>query len=73
MAENEKTHTIRHNLPDPSEVFGTPGDGPIPHYPNWLYHCPVCNKPYEIDVKWTDKFMTKCPDCTRKELAAIGG
>lgn len=43
--------------------------GPIPHYPNWQYWCPEHEGPYEIDVRWTEDYVTACPDCIRKRRA----
>ena len=60
---------IPNNLPDPSEIYGTGGDGPIPHYPDWMYHCPACNRPWECDVRFSEKFVTRCFDCSRKAIA----
>lgn len=57
---------IRHNLPSEEEVYGS-GIGPIPHYPNWAYHCPECNRLWEMDIKFSENFIAVCSDCIRKE------
>jgi hypothetical protein len=43
------------------------GFGPIPHYPNWVYYCPTCKRIWELDVKLSPNYVTKCFDCVRQE------
>lgn len=61
---------IPNNLPKREDIFGSNMDEPIPHYPNWLYHCPTCHSAYEMDVKFwgNGKFLSNCPDCVKKIL-----
>ncbi|MCK9569526.1 hypothetical protein M0R72_11350 [Candidatus Pacearchaeota archaeon] len=39
---------------------------PIPHYPNWIYWCPKCQRNWEGE-DYFDLFSQPCPDCRGKK------
>lgn len=41
-------------------------DKPIPHYPNWIYWCPKCQKNWEGEL-YHEAYFVPCPDCRGKK------
>ena len=39
---------------------------PIPHYPNWSYFCPECEKPWESQLE-RPAYFVPCPECNLKK------